>query len=490
MIARVHLILRVLSLGKTYSPSQQLSLQTPRSIIHAECAMKFICDKWLKTVSELCRLRVSGSNPLDFLEHANGYTLNKTGTPEMIKGGGQNSHIHQLARQALQRKLTQSEGIPPVDPATEPAPRQPLNKIRLMCGKADAMSNSQTSALQMTSRTGGIRLMGGLVISIVCICQNDLKSLIAYSSVFHIGFNFRWYFNTTGSSCSLLASSTNSLLLVILGLHAEQLDAERTENSHGGVLIPNRNCLRKSVMSAILGLRIFIYYTEPIMSVTIAIGNYATYQPFHQYHQDHPLHIVCMDFQHQPRHFPNLEWRITNDKSSLCNKPLHDQPETILIGFPPGEMCMCIEFTAAHWLRKDIEEVNVDICQGVDVMEFWEIRDGHVSLVHVCTTADVSTTTATADQLTLGRGPDQCRSTKNVPLHFSCPSATSGPRRYVAIRMFPVTSRPLGTTAIGGNMRGYRRHFILHHSDVHYVSGPCGQSWCAMWPQESSKGGE
>lgn len=32
-----------------------------------------------------------------------------------------------------------------------------------------------------------IRLTGGFLISLICICQNDLKSLIAYSSVVHIG---------------------------------------------------------------------------------------------------------------------------------------------------------------------------------------------------------------------------------------------------------------------------------------------------------------
>jgi len=32
-----------------------------------------------------------------------------------------------------------------------------------------------------------ISLIGGLVVSLICICQSDIKSLVAYSSVAHIG---------------------------------------------------------------------------------------------------------------------------------------------------------------------------------------------------------------------------------------------------------------------------------------------------------------
>jgi len=32
-----------------------------------------------------------------------------------------------------------------------------------------------------------IRIVGGLIVSFVCMCQVDMKSLIAYSSVAHIG---------------------------------------------------------------------------------------------------------------------------------------------------------------------------------------------------------------------------------------------------------------------------------------------------------------
>jgi NADH-ubiquinone oxidoreductase chain 4 len=36
-----------------------------------------------------------------------------------------------------------------------------------------------------------ISLIGGIVVSLICIRQNDIKSLIAYSSVAHIGLALR-----------------------------------------------------------------------------------------------------------------------------------------------------------------------------------------------------------------------------------------------------------------------------------------------------------
>lgn len=32
-----------------------------------------------------------------------------------------------------------------------------------------------------------VSLIGGCIVSLICLCQSDMKSLVAYSSVAHIG---------------------------------------------------------------------------------------------------------------------------------------------------------------------------------------------------------------------------------------------------------------------------------------------------------------
>lgn len=58
-----------------------------------------------------------------------------------------------------------------------------------------------------------LRLLGGLTISVICLSLNDLKMLVAYSSVSHIAFAI-----TTALSASLIGGKRCGLVMLAHGL--------------------------------------------------------------------------------------------------------------------------------------------------------------------------------------------------------------------------------------------------------------------------------
>lgn len=78
-----------------------------------------------------------------------------------------------------------------------------------------------------------IRLIGGIFISLVCICQRDLKSLIAYSSVAHIGIVLRGimtinYWGIIGALLIILAHGLcSSGLFCLANINYERLERRR-----------------------------------------------------------------------------------------------------------------------------------------------------------------------------------------------------------------------------------------------------------------------
>lgn len=75
-----------------------------------------------------------------------------------------------------------------------------------------------------------IRILGGVFISIICVCQRDLKSLIAYSSVAHIGIVLRGiitinYWGIIGALLIILAHGLcSSGLFCLANLNYERLE--------------------------------------------------------------------------------------------------------------------------------------------------------------------------------------------------------------------------------------------------------------------------
>lgn len=78
-----------------------------------------------------------------------------------------------------------------------------------------------------------ISLVGGVIISLICICQRDLKSLIAYSSVAHMGIVIRGvitinYWGLIGSLIIMLAHGLcSSGLFCLANINYERLERRR-----------------------------------------------------------------------------------------------------------------------------------------------------------------------------------------------------------------------------------------------------------------------
>lgn len=78
-----------------------------------------------------------------------------------------------------------------------------------------------------------ISLVGGVIISLICVCQRDLKSLIAYSSVAHIGLVLRGvitinYWGLVGRLIIILAHGLcSSGLFCLANINYERLERRR-----------------------------------------------------------------------------------------------------------------------------------------------------------------------------------------------------------------------------------------------------------------------
>jgi len=91
-----------------------------------------------------------------------------------------------------------------------------------------------------------ISLVGGVIISLICVCQRDLKSLIAYSSVAHIGLVLRGvitinYWGLVGRLIIILAHGLcSSGLFCLANINYERLESRRIYINKGLInLLPS-----------------------------------------------------------------------------------------------------------------------------------------------------------------------------------------------------------------------------------------------------------